>query len=207
MKHQEFIALQDFLDPDSRRLAYEAWDAWTPAERDKATAHDVLADIFDTLSEENDVPAHDVTYRGFKLFKMGELYSVGGSDNADYSDCTLENLGSGVDESEMVQYCFNKGLCLFFDDLRGNVSGVSYAQYLSHLEKYQTCQDDSFLDNEFIVPVVRFASTLEAKEFIDWIHDRRNELEKSGKPSLGDQIQAAAGRTKHSCEKASVPER
>lgn len=107
-------------------------------------------------------------YKGMKIFEQDGLYTVGGEDNACFDDCTLENLSSHLDEKELVDYCREHNCELVFENLYGSGGFVSYEKYLEHLARYDLEPDGDFLNEEFIVPEVRFASLDDAKSFVDW---------------------------------------
>ena len=117
-----------------------------------------------------------IEYKGLKIFEKDSVFTVGGAENASFEDCTLENLGRGPDEFEMVQYCRENGIPVQFDDLRGHVDDLPYEKYLEHLGKYNLDPDGAFTADEFIVPVVRCVSAEQVLQFIDWIEEMEQGL-------------------------------
>ena len=107
-------------------------------------------------------------YKGFKIFEKGGKYTVGGDNNAEFDDCTLENITSGVDEHDMYVWNKQHGNNLSYEDIRGNKT-VTEEDYLQHLSRYKTEENTNFADYELIVPIVTFTALDKAKEFIDWL--------------------------------------
>lgn len=118
-------------------------------------------------------------YIGWTVFEKNGVYTIGGTNNSEFDDCSLENLTPKIDERKMVEWCRAHEVCVEFCDLHGDRENLSYEAYLKHLSRYQTEKDNSFVDDEFIVPVVRFDSMRKAYEFMSWLEKRLGELEKS----------------------------
>ena len=116
-----------------------------------------------------------IPYKNLMIFERNGVYTVGGTDNTCFDDCSLENIECGLDEFEMVDYCLQNNIKLKFDDLRGGIYDVSFEKYLEHLEKYHTDKECSFLNDEFIVPVLMLSSLDEAKSFVDWVDSKLKE--------------------------------
>lgn len=111
--------------------------------------------------------AYNLPYKGFFIYEKDGEYTVGGANNTAFDDCTLENLECGTDETAMVNWNKNSGNKLLFWEMR-NTEWVSEERYNEHLRRYQT-EGDDFLDEEFVVPCVRFADKERAKAFVDWL--------------------------------------
>lgn len=135
------------------------------------------------------------SYKGFDIYERNGLYTVGGSENVEYEDCTLENLNTIVDEFDMVSWCRENGIRLVFIDFRKD-NFVSYEEYLSHLSHFDTDPEGTFLDEEFIVPFAVFTSEEQAKGFIDWLAvcEERYLNTVQEKSSLTEQIHRANDR-------------
>lgn len=177
------------------------------------------AELFPEAATRDGLPAKDKDkivaegYQGFRIFEKDGVYTVGQNWNNSFDDCSLENLGCGVEEFEMVQYCRDNGIALEFYNLRDCGDAVPYEKYLEHLDKYQENKEGTFTDTEFIVPIAVFSAVEQAKGFIDWIEERGAEMDvsKGGEElALEERIEAIKnqaqqepverGRTKDSFE-------
>lgn len=135
-------------------------------------------------------------YKGWTIFEKDGRFTVGGDHNVEFSDCTFENLVPAVVESEMVAWCLNNGIHIEFNDLRGLRNNPSYEDYLNHLERYDCNPDWGFVDFELIVPTAIFNSIEQAKGFLDWLDEQKNNKLHiiDINASLEDQIQSASSR-------------
>lgn len=118
-------------------------------------------------------------YRNFTIYNKYREFTVGGVDNSEFDDCTLENLRCEVDETNMVAWNMKNGNNLRFYNFRQDGDEVTYKDYIEHFVDYDG-------DKCFIVPAVYFSTIEKAKEFIDWIIDGNNEGY-----SLNEEIQKA----------------
>lgn len=140
------------------------------------------AELFPEAPMRENSPAKDAgegaaeVYKGFRIFEKDGVYTIGQKWNDSFDDCSLENLGCGVDEFEMVQHCREHGISLEFYNLRDCGDALSYEKYLEHLDKYHYDHEESFLETEFVVPFVSFSSVDQVKEFVDWIEERVAEI-------------------------------
>ena len=109
-------------------------------------------------------------YRDCLIFEQNGEFTVGTENNYEFNDCNLENFWL-CDEFEAVKWNMEHGNKIIFVGLRGETECecVSYERYLKHLMRYKIEKDNSFVDEELIVPCVTFETINKAKEFIDWV--------------------------------------
>ena len=128
-----------------------------------------------TYNKEKGTVIYMETYKEYTIFEKQGKFTVGGRNNAEFEDCSLENLAPKIAETEMVEWCRDNEAEISFIDFRTD-KAATYEQYMEHLSCYKTSPDGAFLDKCFIVPTVCFDNESKAKQFIDWLD---GELKKS----------------------------
>jgi hypothetical protein len=136
----------------------------------------------------------EIEYKAWSIFERDGAYTVGGVSQTSFEECTLECLPTIVDETEMVEFCRNNNFNLSFVNLHGIGEEVPYEKYQEHLAKYQLLANDDFTNEEYIVPLALFNSVEQAKQFVDWLEVREDEIR--SKRSLDEKI-TSAEKTAH----------
>lgn len=184
MKQLEFDAFIETLDPQSRQLAFEAWQAWTPAEREKATVQDVIGDIEDTLLSLAEMSAKDDIREAKRLDNIiyidGLPYAVclphgGTQKSVEQSEFALLMKGAGeVDmHVDMASWCSNKFVGTLLNEDEGyywDAAGM-VTQYDGKKENWSVDRSDSITYGlgfrPVLVPVDPYAFKPDLGRFAD----------------------------------------
>ena len=102
-------------------------------------------------------------YKTFAIYESNGVFTVGGPSNCNFNDCTLENLDTRRDESDLVKWCVRNDVTLRFYDFRSG-NRCTLSEYWEHFREYDP-------DACFIVPVAIFDSIEAAKRFVDFLED------------------------------------